>query len=43
MNENGDRSYGNPHGFENDSVANTNGGYDVDCEIDVEAIEISPS
>lgn len=43
VNENVDRSYGNPHGFENDSVANTNGGYDVDCEIDVEAIEISPS
>lgn len=33
--ENDDRFYGNPRGFENDSVANTNGGYDVDCEIDV--------
>lgn len=33
--ENDDRSYGNPRGFESGSVANTNGDYDVDCEIDV--------
>lgn len=41
--ENDDRSYDNPRGFENDFVESTNGEYDVDCEIDVEGIEISPA